>query len=337
MIFSRYLCATLRTPSSESRPNAMTSSSTPSPDFLQQRVPHYLLTWPHQRRMVLFAVIVALVFINLTRPYALPERMGTSDFMYLVWSTVLVSFGAIILTVSRIIMTFYVRRSGITNAEYGGWMVVELLVMSVIFAVCFYCIGAEEDFMHALLSSLWKNALFLISPYVICTFYYSLQDKKQKLASLESDLDRATMQKTVTRGLLTFLDERGELQLSSHDNLQSSRQFFFGGSNTVRGYRENYMGGDGGFLLSTELQRAISKDRKIQGFVFSDYAHTIGENVASANIEKALFSMGFGVKAELQRGVSANLTFGFPLFRNMRGMNETVSPCRVNLVVLGQI
>lgn len=130
---------------------------------------------------------------------------------------------------------------------------------------------------------------------------------------------------------------RGELQLSSHDNLQSSRQFFFGGSNTVRGYRENYMGGDGGFLLSTELQRAISKDRKIQGFVFSDYAHTIGENAASANIEKALFSMGFGVKAELQRGVSANLTFGFPLFRNMRGMNETVSPCRVNLVVLGQI
>lgn len=214
MIFSRYLCATLRTPSSESRPNAMTSSSTPSPDFLQQRVPHYLLTWPHQRRMVLFAVIVALVFINLTRPYALPERMGTSDFMYLVWSTVLVSFGAVILTVSRIIMTFYVRRSGITNAEYGSWMVVELLVMSVIFAVCFYCIGAEEDFMHALLSSLWKNALFLISPYVICTFYYSLQDKKQKLASLESDLDRATMQKAVTRGLLTFLDERGELQLS---------------------------------------------------------------------------------------------------------------------------
>ena len=69
-----------------------------------------------------------------------------------------------------------------------------------------------------------------------------------------------------------------ELQKSFKENVPSSRAFYIGGMNTVRGYYENFMAADGGFFLSTEYQVPITKDKKTSAYVFMDYGRLFGEN-----------------------------------------------------------
>ena len=80
-------------------------------DFFHRRVADYLLKARNQTGMIAFVSAFALLFINLFTPYSLPASgsMGTTKFMYLVWSLVLVSFGLVIFFVSRMTMVLWTR------------------------------------------------------------------------------------------------------------------------------------------------------------------------------------------------------------------------------------
>ena len=185
-------------------------------DFFQRSVAGYLLKPRYQIGMIAFVAAFALLFINLFTPYHLPESgsMGTTKFMYLVWSIVLVSFGLVIFFLSRLAMVLWAKRHVINNLQYIVWVVMEIIVIAVIAAVCFFCIHVERDFMTALLKCLIYSALLIIPPYVAAVIYRSLQDKKSKLNKIEEDLDKAINQKAAGRSIISFYDERGELQLS---------------------------------------------------------------------------------------------------------------------------
>lgn len=183
-------------------------------DFLHQPVAKYLLSTRNQIGMMAFVAVFGMLFVNFFRPYELPPSMGTSAFMYFVWSVVLVTFGLIILFVSRLVMYYFTENREITNINYGAWMCLELMMIAIVFAVCFFCIHVETDFMKAFLKSLLYSALIVLPPYLASMVYLSLQDKKQKLREIENDLDLARTQRAAARNLISFYDERGELQLS---------------------------------------------------------------------------------------------------------------------------
>jgi hypothetical protein len=184
-------------------------------EFLGQRVAGYLLSSRNQIGMMAFVAVFALLFVNIFRPYDLPATMGTTNFMYFVWSLVLVVFGIIVLIVSRLCMSLYARKHDITQLNYFVWVFLELFVLSVIYAVCFYCIYVEEhDFMTVFLWCALYSTLVLIPPYALAILYLSMRDKTQKLRRMESQLDMAMAQKAATKNIIPFYDERGELQLS---------------------------------------------------------------------------------------------------------------------------
>jgi len=185
-------------------------------DFFHREVAEYALKVRNQVGMIAFVAAFALLFINLFIPYNLPESgsMGTSKFMYLVWSIVLVSFGLVIFFLSRLTMTLWAKRHTISNLTYIVWIIIEILVIAVISAVCFFCVHIEHDFMIALLKCLIYSALLIVPPYVASLIYLSLQDKKTRLKVIEEDLDSAITQKAAGRSIISFYDERGELQLS---------------------------------------------------------------------------------------------------------------------------
>lgn len=183
-------------------------------EYLAQKVADYLLTIRNQIGMMAFVAVFGLLFVNIFRPYELPAAMGTTAFMYFVWSLVLVIFGLIVLFVSRLGMFFFSRKREITRLNYFVWVFLELFVVSVIFAVCFYCIHVEHDFMTAFLRCALYSTLMLIPPYLVGILYLSMRDKTQKIKRMESQLDMAMTQKAATKNIIPFYDERGELQLS---------------------------------------------------------------------------------------------------------------------------
>ena len=68
-------------------------------------------------------------------------------------------------------------------------------------------------------SDLLNTSLILLIPYIISITAFTLQDRNERLRQIEDDYDKA-MQQRDTKSLISFYDERGELQLSvTKDNL----------------------------------------------------------------------------------------------------------------------
>ncbi|MDO4177909.1 MAG: ShlB/FhaC/HecB family hemolysin secretion/activation protein [Phascolarctobacterium sp.] len=132
------------------------------------------------------------------------------------------------------------------------------------------------------------------------------------------------------------LTSRASLQKGFKDNIPSSRAFYIGGMNTVRGYYENFMAADSGFTLNVEYQMPISKDYKTKAYVFADYGHLFGENTQSENVDRSLYSLGFGVKSSFAKNIYANLAFAFPLKRSFDGMSEDANRMRIHFILTGQ-
>ncbi len=137
-------------------------------------------------------------------------------------------------------------------------------------------------------------------------------------------------QKSYAAGRL--LSMRADAQWSGTDGLSSSRQFYIGGMYSVRGYKENYLGGDSGFTFSTEYQVPVFNSHA-NAFAFFDYGHIYGSG-QSDDAARILASTGLGLRCAIGKNMSASLTLGVPLRREFPA--ETVSKTRLHFVVSGQ-
>ena len=124
--------------------------------------------------------------------------------------------------------------------------------------------------------------------------------------------------------LFTF---RTNVQCSFTDDLRPSKQFFIGGVNTVRGYKENTVGGDSGCSLSLEYSVPVTKDRALSMYGFLDYGTLWGDALAEHH---TLSSAGVGLRAKI-KALSLDLCLGFPMKRDLDG-NEKVDSMRLNFV-----
>ena len=140
----------------------------------------------------------------------------------------------------------------------------------------------------------------------------------------------ALYQKLYTSGQM--LNVRADAQWSGSDGMVSSRQFYMGGMFSVRGYKENYLGGDSGFSFSAEYQVPVI-NRDTTAFTFFDYGHVYG-NGQSDDQHRILSSVGVGLRSNLGKNCSAALTLGVPLQREFSA--EKVSKTRIHFVVSGQ-
>lgn len=125
---------------------------------------------------------------------------------------------------------------------------------------------------------------------------------------------------------------RADAQWSGTDGMVSSRQYYIGGMYSVRGYKENYLGGDSGFVFSAEYQVPVIA-RTTNAFTFFDYGH-VYSNGASNNVDNILSSVGLGLRSNIGKNCSASLTLGVPLRRDFQA--ETVSKTRLHFMVSGQ-
>lgn len=117
----------------------------------------------------------------------------------------------------------------------------------------------------------------------------------------------------------------------NHDGLPSARQFYLGGMNSVRGYKESFLSGDSGFSSSLEYNLPIG--HAVTPYVFYDYGWLDDQNAMDKHI---LQSVGFGIKANISKNIYSNLSLAVPLIRHFDNMEDgEVSKVRVHYIVSG--
>ena len=133
-----------------------------------------------------------------------------------------------------------------------------------------------------------------------------------------------------------MLSFRLDGQYSFKDNLVSSRRFYMGGMYSVRGYQESFLSADGGINASLEYSVPLTKDRQLASYLFLDYGRTLGENSDGNETDEYIVGTGIGFRATINKNISCNLVFGFPLKKDFPGKGETVDNMRVNFMVSGR-
>ncbi len=191
-------------------------------DFLSQFIPRYLLTKRNQIILVTSAAAFALFFIIVYQPFGVLQwgRERVSEFMFVIYSLLIVLLGMSIVAISRVIMYYRTKKHEISILNYAIWVFVELAIMAIAYTICSILADVQEDIWVAFKSALQNTSLILLIPYIICITTFTLQDKNERLRQIEDDFDKAVAQKMASKGLISFYDERGELQLSvTKDNL----------------------------------------------------------------------------------------------------------------------
>ncbi len=108
---------------------------------------------------------------------------------------------------------------------------------------------------------------------------------------------------------------RSEIQLSA-DPLISTEQFSLGGATTVRGYRQDALLSDNGFLASAELRLPIARFSQINATLqftpFIDFG-TGWNTDDEATAFDTLVGTGFGLLLQTPERLSARVDWGIPL------------------------
>lgn len=185
-------------------------------DIFSQFIPRYLLTKRNLIIMVTSAAAFALFFIIVYQPFGVLQwgRVRVSEFMFVIYSLLIVLLGMSIAAISRVIMYYRAKKHEITYLSYIFWVFVELVLMAIAYTVCSILADVQEDVLVAFKSALVNTSLILLIPYIICITAFTLQDRNRRLREIEDDMDKAMQQRAATKGLISFYDERGELQLS---------------------------------------------------------------------------------------------------------------------------
>ena len=185
-------------------------------DIFSQFIPRYLLTKRNLIIMVTSAAAFALFFIIVYQPFGVFQwgRERVSEFMFVIYSLLIVLLGMSIAAISRVIMYYRAKKHEITYLSYIFWAFVELVLMAIAYTVCSILADVQEDIWVAFKSALLNTSLILLIPYIICITAFTLQDRNRRLREIEDDMDKAMQQRAATKGLISFYDERGELQLS---------------------------------------------------------------------------------------------------------------------------
>lgn len=179
---------------------------------MNQRIPEYLYEKGNITRLIFFTALFALVFINIYQPFGAQNWFPVSETMFIVYSSLVILTGVLVVVVSRILMIWYGRRNGLLLWHYALWILAEMVAMAMFYTLFESIILHDtRPFRDMFRQSLINTSLVLLLPYSILWLYFALRDKVRILEKLSGN--KAEMEIPVNR-MLNFVDEKKELRLS---------------------------------------------------------------------------------------------------------------------------
>ena len=188
--------------------------------FGNKELPSYLLEKNNVVRMILFTTVYSLVFINVFKPFNSETWIpNISTANYIMYSSIMVLVGMVVISLSRIIMNYIVKKVQLTFPDYIIWLVSDAVVLSIFYVFIAYKVGFVGNYLKDNPDmSLWE-AIFdifrkatantvwmLLIPYTISLLFLDNQYTKNRLKELGN--------RGFESNIIHLKDEKGEIRLS---------------------------------------------------------------------------------------------------------------------------
>src|ERR1035437_8669513 len=103
---------------------------------MNTKIPAYLYEKSNVVRLILLTATFALLFINIFQPFGSRGWYPhISNFKYFFFSSLIILTGMLVVVVSRLIMLAYTKQNSIQYWQYGLWILVEVLAMSLFYSL----------------------------------------------------------------------------------------------------------------------------------------------------------------------------------------------------------
>lgn len=170
--------------------------------------------------MILFTTVYSLAFINIFRPFNsetwIHNINSTNYFMY---SSLMVLIGMVVVSLSRVIMNFVVKKVQLTYPDYVLWLVSDAVVLSIFYVFVAYKVGFVDNFLNdnpdmttweAIFAIFRKSTantvMMLLIPYTISLLFLDNQYLKNRVKELNDKVPESN--------IIHLKDEKGEIRLS---------------------------------------------------------------------------------------------------------------------------
>ena len=190
--------------------------------MFNQKLPGYLLGKYQLIGTVTFAVLFALVFLNLYIPFSETAWFALGDSVMFLKTIAFAVAAILLLILSRMLMYRSKKFFQLTYAGYVGWCLVEILCICVLYtALTANVISySEETAVQIFIRSLRSGIIALGLPYVISGMYFAIIDKNNTIRLMNYDNVVSDEPIRPETQKITLFDNSGSLKMSlSPENL----------------------------------------------------------------------------------------------------------------------
>ena len=188
--------------------------------FGNKDLPSFLVTTENIRKLIFFTTVYSLIFINIFRPFNSEDWIpGINTFNYFLYSSLMVLIGLTLISISRIIMHFFVKKISIGYLEYLIWILGEITILAAFYIFIAHKVGFIDNYIQQNPGLVYWEATFeifrkavanttwmLLIPYVISFLYLYNEQLIKKLAE--------NTEETKENNVIQFKDEKDEVRFS---------------------------------------------------------------------------------------------------------------------------
>ena len=186
--------------------------------ILNDKIPGYLLGKYQLIGTVTFAVLFAVVFLNIYIPFSDTAWFGLGDSIMFAHTVIFIAGSILMLILSRILMYRSKKIMQLTYLTYTLWCAIEII------SICgFYTgltfdmpLGSNETRWEIFTRALLYGAIALGIPYIIAGMYFAIIDKNNtiRLMNYENVVTDEPVKPDMQMHKITLFDNSGVLKLS---------------------------------------------------------------------------------------------------------------------------
>lgn len=236
--------------------------------FGNKDLPSFLVTKENIRKLIFFTTVYSLIFINIFRPFnSVSWIPGINSFNYFLYSSIMVLIGLTLISISRIIMYFFVKKISIGYLEYLIWIFAEIAILAGSYVFIAYKVGFIDNFLNQNPGLVYWEAIFeifrkaianttwmLLIPYIISFLYLYNEHLIRNVINRQEE--------NKEKNVIQFKDEKNEIRFT----IASDKVVFIESSDnySVIKYLNNDKISD--FVLRSSLKKLSNelKDTSIQ-------------------------------------------------------------------------
>ena len=112
-----------------------------------QKISTYVYAKTNMVRLVVFTALFALVFINIYKPFSSFNWYNVSEFKFLIYSSLIILTGVLVVVISRLCMYYRGRKHEIGLGAYLLWVLLEIFFMALFYTIYTAYLNPDRDYL----------------------------------------------------------------------------------------------------------------------------------------------------------------------------------------------